>query len=161
MNWLIVPPPLQTTTDHDQDLSGGWCHSRPSGIAWHNFFLQSVGGHFVKMVLKCGWRSGMGAPPRPAPRKKGCPAPPRPAPRKLAKPAGRGGAKFIWIPWKLDRLILYLTSCPAERQSLHLACWPSRQSSKYFQIPDLVALGLILKLLAAILLFWAIVKNWF
>ena len=28
---------------------------------------------------------------------------PRPAPRKLAKPAGQGAAKFIWIPWKLDR----------------------------------------------------------
>ena len=39
------------------------------------------------------------APPRPAPRKKGCPAPqknkPFPAPRKLANPAGRGGAKLI------------------------------------------------------------------
>ena len=32
--------------------------------------------------------SGMGAPPRPAPRKKGCPAPPRPAKKQvLPRPA--------------------------------------------------------------------------
>ena len=48
--------PHPATTDHGLDPSGGWCHSRPSGIAWQNFFLQSVGGHFVKMVLKCSWR---------------------------------------------------------------------------------------------------------
>ena len=46
------------------------------------------------------------APPRPAPRKKGCPAPQKskscPAPQKLANPAGRGGAKLIWIPWKSE-----------------------------------------------------------
>ena len=41
---------------------------------------------------------------RPAPRKRAAPprkkaglAPPRP--QKLANPAGRGGAKLIWIPW--------------------------------------------------------------
>ena len=46
----------------------------------------------------------------PEPRKKGYPIPPRkkqvlPRPAKIGKTcgAGRGGAKFIWIPWKLDR----------------------------------------------------------
>ena len=56
--------------------------------------------------LNQGWapRPAKKGLPRPAPpRKKASLAPPRPAPRKLAKPAGRGGAKFIWIPWKLDR----------------------------------------------------------
>ena len=51
-----------------------------------------------QMLFNQGWaprpappREKRAAPPRPAPQKsKSCPAP-----RKLAKPAGRGGAKFI------------------------------------------------------------------
>ena len=70
------------------------------------FFFQyptrfSFENHRVVGYPRQGWA------PRPA--KKGLPRPAMPhkkaslAPRKLAKPAGRGGAKFIWIPWKLDR----------------------------------------------------------
>ena len=48
----------------------------------------------IAHLKRIGW--GQGWAPRPAPpRKKTSLAPPRPAPRKLAKPAGRGGAKFI------------------------------------------------------------------
>ena len=69
----------------------------PRGFSFHDICC------YVCTLIVC-IRDGRPAPPRPAPRKKGCPAPPRPAkkqilprpaPQKLANPAGRGGAKLI------------------------------------------------------------------
>ena len=80
----------------DSDLNG-----KESGKL---YFIVTYTGFLHIYEYDGGIISGMGAPPRPAkkglprsapPRKKASLAPPRPAPQKLAKPAGRGGAKFI------------------------------------------------------------------
>ena len=71
-----------------------------------NYSFISCVGTWLWGVIYCIQEPWMCAPPRgkraapPRPGKKQ--VLPRPAPRKLANPAGRGGAKLIWIPWKSE-----------------------------------------------------------
>ena len=92
--------------DHEMYLSSIELYKTLPYARWQEEEMYVICDNHQSFEAETRWQSGMCAPPHPAPRKKGCPAPQKskscPAPRKLANPAGRGGAKLIWIPWKSE-----------------------------------------------------------